>query len=212
MVLQRTKLVVIAFLILQLATACVAAPTSPPTPPPSPTPGPVDLVMAFQDAINRGAIDEAVALFHDDPAGLGIHVPFDWLMNMQLTEVRDIAEFEVGLGVKLEFTGCQLDGNAVNCQMLLNSDCIKPIVPGGLPGTARIKFLDGKINLLTPEVANGDAAKKWGDTMYGEVRYWLTNHPDELIKLNSPPAAGATWRQQGELSGKVCADWAAANK
>ena len=213
MVLQRTKLCVIAFLILQLVAACVSAPTSPPTPPPSPTPGPVDLVMAFQDAVNRGAIDEAVALFHDDPAGLGINPPFDWLPNLALTDVRDVTEFQVGLGLKLALTGCQLEGNAVNCQMLLNSDCIKIIVPGGLPGTARIKFLDGKINLLTTTVPDGDAARKWGDTMFSDFKGWLyENRADELIKLNSPPAAGATWRQQGELSGKVCADWAAAKK
>ena len=91
--------------------------------------------MAFQDAINRGAIDEAVALFHDAPAGLVIPVPF----SLRLTDVRDLTEFEVGLGLKLELTGCQLEGDAVNCQMLLNNDCIKPIVPGGLPGTAKIK-------------------------------------------------------------------------
>ena len=209
MVLQRTTLVVIASLILQLATACVLAPASPPTPPPAPKPGPVDTVMAFQDAINRGAIDEAVALFHDAPAGLVIPVPF----SLRLTDVRDLTEFEVGLGLKLDLTGCQLEGDTVNCQMLLNNDCIKPIVPGGLPGTAKIKFLDGKINLLTTDTAAGDAKKKWSDIMCCKIGDWVgVNRADELIKLNSSAAAGTTWRQHGELSGKLCADYAAANK
>jgi hypothetical protein len=214
MVLQRTKLGVIAFLVLQLATACVSASTSPPTPPPSPTPGPVDLVMAFQGAVNRGAIDEAVALFHNDPAGLIIpELDEQMVGSIRVQKVRDIIEYGVGLGMKLELTGCQLDGDVVNCKMTLNHNCINGIIPGGLPGTAKFKFLDGKINLLLREAPVGDAEKKWYDTFWNDILPWASkNRSAESIKLNSSPAAGATWHQHGELAGKLCADWAAASK
>jgi hypothetical protein len=206
---QRTKLCVIAFLILQLASACVLAPTSPPTPPPSPTPDLVDLVMAFQDALNRGSIDEAAALFHDDSVGLIIQ---DVLPGPTLTSLRDNLEFAVAQGLKLALTGCKLEGNAVNCQMVLQDNvCIKTLVQGPLHATAIFRFLDGKINLVTSDPDPTENKKYW-DTGSRFVEWSQLQRADEFTRANFPAATGTTPRQQAELFNKICADWAASHK
>ena len=144
---QGLNLSTIAFLVLLLASAC----TPVPTPAPTPTPGPVDLVMAFQDSLNRGAIDDAAAMFHDDKVGIAIQ----WVMPGNLMGGRDTLEYWAAMGLTLDLSGCNLEDNAVNCQMLARDEaCLKSVGldPAHYP-KARFKFLDGKINLLTADMA-----------------------------------------------------------
>lgn len=172
-------------------------------------PGPVDVIMAFQDALNRGAVDDAAALFHDDKVGI-ILLPL-WLpMGVR---VRDVLDYSAGIGLTLELSGCKVEENSVNCQMLARDNaCLTSIGidPAHYP-TARFKFLEGKIDLVTADIAP-DEAIRW-DAAEIQMENWLRLHfPDEIERLESPASTGTTPRQQGEPESKLCKAWAAANK
>jgi len=131
---QGLNLSTIAFLVLLLASACTPVPTPAPTPtpvPPTPTPGPVDLVMAFQDSLNRGAIDDAAAMFHDDK--VGIHIPGIMPGNIGISQLlgdRDTLEYWAAMGLTLDLSGCNLEDNEVNCQMLARDEACSHRLPG----------------------------------------------------------------------------------
>jgi hypothetical protein len=214
---QGLNLSTIAFLVLLLASACTPVPTPAPTPtpvPPTPTPGPVDLVMAFQDSLNRGAIDDAAAMFHDDK--VGIHIPGIMPGNIGISQLlggRDTLEYWAAMGLTLDLSGCNLEDNEVNCQMLARDEaCLKSVGldPAHYP-KARFKFLDGKINLLTADM---DLEEAWQlDSAWGHLENWGRLHlPDAKEKLDSPASTGTTPRQRGELMSKLRKEWAAANK
>jgi hypothetical protein len=197
----------IAFVVLLLVSACTPAATPAPTPvPPTPTPGPVDRVMAFQTAFNKGALDETAAMFVDDKVGI---VLVSLGLTFSPTGVRNNLEYAAGTGLKLEFSDCKPEENAVNCTLLLRDDaCLKSSGLDPAHGTARFKFLGDKINLLTTTLAKADDGK------CNECQYTLwgrSERPAVVEKLDRSPGADITAKQQGELLAQLCKDWAAAN-
>jgi hypothetical protein len=174
----------------------------------TPTPGPVDRVMAFQDAFNKPALDEAAALFLDDQVG----VILQGLLLSSSLGVRDTLDYATATGLQLEFSDCVPDGEAVNCQLHVRDDsCLKSFGPDPVHDTARIKFQDGRIVLLTTEMAT-EEAKKWFDAQW-QLDDWIRQvQADAAEKLNQLPSPGNTAKQQGEMLAQLCKDWAAAKK
>jgi hypothetical protein len=127
--------------------------------------------------------------------------------------VRDTLDYLAGMGLTLELSGCKVEENSVNCQMLARDNaCLKSfgIDPAHYP-TARFKFLEGKINLATADIAL-DEARRW-HAAWTEMADWVSWHfPDEIERLQSPASTGTTPRQHGELLSKVCNAWAAAKR
>jgi hypothetical protein len=205
---QYVKLCGIAFVVLVMAVACAPAPT--PTPvPPTPTPGPVDRVMAFQGAFNSGAVDKTAAMFVDDSVGI---VLSSLGAAFSPSGVRNILDFATAAGLKLEFSDCKSDGEAVNCGVLLRDDaCLQSAGLNPAHGTARIKFLGDKINLLTTTTAKEDDTKLVAASFpaFGcgrcESRYMVE-------KLGTSAGADLTAKQQGEALKQLCKDWVAAKK
>jgi hypothetical protein len=204
---SRLHLVGVFAVLLVLMVGCAPVPAPTPTPvPPTPTPGPVDRVMAFQTAFNKGAVDETAAMFVDDSAGI---VLASLGLSMTPRGVRNNLEYAAGTGLKLEFSDCTPEGDAVNCTLDLRDDaCLKSSGLDPAHGTARIKFLVDKINLLTTTLAKEDDGK------CNECQYSMwgrSERPDVVAKLDRSPGADITARQQGALLAQLCKDWAAAD-
>jgi hypothetical protein len=208
MKLQILKLCGIAFVVVLLAGACMPASTPAPTPvPPTPTPGPVDRVMAFQGAFNSGAVDETATMFVDDKVGI---ILGSLGLFFSPTGVRNILDYATATGLQLELSDCKPEGEAVNCSVLLRDDaCLKSFGLDPAHGTARIKFLGDKINLLTITMAQEDATK-YDD--FSVFHWGKSERPDLVEKLDKSPGADVTAKQQGEMLAQLCKDWAAAKK
>jgi hypothetical protein len=207
---QSLKLFSIALVVLLLAGACAPAPTPAATPtpvPPAPTPGPVDRVMAFQEAFNKGAVDESAAMFVDDKVGI---ILGSLGLFYSPTGVRNILDYAAATGLQLEFSDCKPEGEAVNCRLLSRDDaCLKSFGLDPAHGTARIKFLGDKINLLTTTMAQEDATK-YDD--FSVFHWGKSERPDLVEKLDKSPGTDVTAKQQGEMLAQLCKDWAAAKK
>jgi hypothetical protein len=209
---QYLKLCGISFVVLLLAGACTPVPTPAQTPtpvPPAPAPGPVDRVMAFQGAFNSGAVDQTAAMFVDDSVGI---ILSSLGLAFNPSGVRNILDYATAAGLQLEFSDCKPEGEVVNCSVLLRDEaCLKSAGLNPAHGTAKIKFLGDKINLLTTTTAKEDDTKLVAASFpaFGcgqcERRYLVE-------KLGQSAGADLTARQQGEAFKQLCNDWAAAKK
>jgi hypothetical protein len=164
--------------------------------------------MAFQNAFNKPAADEAAALFLDDKVGIILQ----GLLLSGSLGVRDTLDYATATGLKLEFSDCKPEGEAVNCQLLLRDDgCLERSGLDPAHGTARIKFLGDKINLLTTSMAEEDGSI-FGNAGFLYYHWGQMARPDLIEKLSISPGADITAGQQGELLAQLCKDWAAADK
>lgn len=81
----------------------------------------LDIVKAFQDAANRHAIDDVMAMFTED-------AEFELKGMTQLfgkSEIRSIFEYDTGVSGKIQLINCTETADAVSCQLVETNDRLR---------------------------------------------------------------------------------------
>ena len=183
---QWSKLFVVTAAFLLIAGACVPAATPPPTPtpvPPTPTPDPAAPVQAWADAINRGDVDAALALFTDD---VQYHFVFDATGK---EHVRGVFDWLVGIEAKYTISDCQQpQSDRVACAFTVSDSCIAQY---GAVESLALKGVyvfgeDGKIKQVigATEGAEWDSYWKYVDA---GLAWQKANRVEEASKIESSP-------------------------
>jgi ketosteroid isomerase-like protein len=198
-------LTVFACICLLFAAGCVPAATPappPPTPLPPPTPVPPtpapDLtapVKAWVEAINKGDMDAALALFTDDATQVGM---FTAAGREQL---RGVFDYLVGQGAQFGAPICQPRSDGVTCSFTVFNDCFAASgATDPLPMTGQYVIQpDGKISQARMDAQGNKAWVDWGD-WYANFKAWASAE-DWAKSVAHTKAGGAT-------AIKLCQDYA----
>ena len=202
---QGSKLLVVTVAFLLIAGACAPAATPPPTPtpvPPTATPVPptatpipppppalegMDVVQAWVDAINRGDVDAALALFTDKPSYFG---PGGYTAS-GMAQVAAAFNYMVSIETQYQITECQPESDRVVCTETMSDGCYT--VAGLKSEPVKMTFSleqDGKIRQVTGYTTlGGDPAN---DQFWLGWQSWAkANRAEELTKLANGDKDGA---------------------
>ena len=126
---------------------------------------------AFQNAANRHAIDEVMAMFADD-------AEFELVGLTRLAgkkEIRSIFEYDEGVNGRIELINCTLQGDMVTCQLVESNDRLR------IAGFDRmhypscvLSFADGLIRAwrATPDPESTRSFNQF----WGAVQAWIAEH------------------------------------
>jgi len=179
----------------------------PPLAQPTPTPGPLDLIKAFESAMNRDDTDSAMDLFHEDGFVYS-------LRTQHSTDKKSLRyfldEWAVLGSPNNTYRDCQSEGEQVTCIL----DCIGD---GSVVAEAfgldvihyqvTFAFQDNKIREMIGDVVSDEAAAV--DAAIGEVLDWaLENIPETYLEHQRELAASdRSGRKVGELVVEMCREY-----
>ena len=155
---------------------------------------PLNIVAALQDAANRHAIDEVMALFADD-------AEFELVGLTRLagkSEIRSIFEYDAGVDGNIQFINCTSTGDAATCQLAETNDRLRLAgLDGLLYPTCELSFKRGLIRSwrAVPDPGPTRIMMEFWDA----VGRWIKeHHPAEYAKMFTGQGRFIRNRENGE--------------
>ena len=139
----------------------------------------VNLVTALEDAFNRHAVDEIIAMFTDDAVlelkGLARIVGKN--------EIRPIFEYDIGVNGSAQFLDRMVANDTVRCQFVEANDRLRAA------GLEHIVYAPCVISFRNSLISSwwavpDQAATQKLDQFWGPVRDWIEkNHPTDYQRI-----------------------------
>ena len=141
---------------------------------------PIVLANAFVAAMNRGALDEALAMFTDDA---------EYAVAVQASkgkeQIRTFFEYMDGIRMRVVQSDCKLDGEGVICSQRRQDDSMAAYGFNDVRFKFAYSFKDGKIHraIGTPEGPEWPAYS----AMSKEATAWMAANRPMTGKRSPPP-------------------------
>jgi len=194
-------ILLIAFIFLTAGCSSAAKPQ------PTPTPDLVGQVKAFEDAFNRHDVDGATAMFADNAWYLG---------SYPTQQIHDNFVYSAAMNTESHFSDCVQAQDTVARKSAINSDeCTKLAGLQGVPDKDVVfTFQNGKISRVNSANVGSVEYDKM-DGFYGAIIQWAVDN-DKTAELDKTGPAGSRFtilsREAGEITVKLCQDYAATKK
>jgi hypothetical protein len=154
----------------------------------------LSIVAALQDAANRHAVDEVMAMFADDAV-------FELTGLTRLVgknEIRSIFEYDAGVDGNIQFVDCTSTGDTVTCRLLETNERIRLAgLDSLLYPACRLSFDNGLIRLWSavPDPESTRAIMEF----WGAVGEWIKEHyPAEYTRMFTREGRFIRSRENGE--------------
>jgi limonene-1,2-epoxide hydrolase len=152
------------------------------------------LVSALEDAANRHAIDEVMAMLTDD-------VAFELEGMARLVgkqEVRSVFEYDAGIHGEIHLINCTAEGNGVSCQLVESNDRLREAgLDTLLYPSCLLSFTNQRIRAWRA-VPDPEAARTF-ERFWVEVRLWIAdNCPADYARIFSSDGRFIRNRSNGE--------------
>lgn len=151
-------------------------------------------VKSLQDAANRHAIDEVMAMFVDDAEFELGGLP----RLVGKKEIRSIFEYDAGVNSKIELTNCAVTADTVNCQFVETNDRLR------LAGVDRLVYQScvlsfGKRLIRSWRAAPDPEAVRAVGQFWNAAGQWIASHfPTDYSRLFTREGHFIRSRENGE--------------
>jgi hypothetical protein len=162
----------------------------------------VGLVQALQDAMSRGNLDAAMALYADD-------AEFEFVGMGSLVgqvQIRGYKEYIAALNTDLQYSDCTAEGNTVTCKLTKNDDMLRKVTAGPVSHSMAFKFegsLIKKQAVTTPPAS----AKVLGQTSGAFLGWVKESHPEAMAKLFTSEGQFVYNGENGALVASLVKEW-----
>jgi limonene-1,2-epoxide hydrolase len=139
----------------------------------------IDLVEAFQEALNQHDVDKVMSMFAENAEFEIVGVS----KYSGKQQIRNVFEYDVGVNTELKFINCKTEGNTVRCQALERNDRLAAIGIDELKYTSsNFVFSDRRIQSFISEIPPG--VVQHNREVWQKFIPWLSkNYPDEHSKM-----------------------------
>jgi len=156
----------------------------------------LNIVAALQDAANRHAIGEVMAMFAED-------AEFELTGLTRLVgknEIRSIFEYDAGVDGNIQFTNCTSTTETVNCRLVETNERIRLAGLDSLQyPTCTLSFDNGL--LRSWRAVPAPEATRAIMQFWGAVGEWIKeHHPGEYGKMFTGEGRFIRSRENGELA------------
>ncbi|MGD8967604.1 MAG: nuclear transport factor 2 family protein [Anaerolineae bacterium] len=162
----------------------------------------VSLVQALQDAMSRGDLDAAMAMYADDAefefVGMGSLVGQE--------KIRGYKEYITALNTELQYSDCTAEGNSVTCKLTKNDDMLRKVTAGPVSHSMAFTFEGGLIQkqaVTTPPAS----AQVLGQTSGAFLGWVKENQPEAMVKLFTPEGQFVYSGENGALVASLIPQW-----
>lgn len=154
----------------------------------------LSVVAALQDAANRHAIDEVMAMFADDA-----EFELEGLTRLVgKKEIRSIFEYDAGVNGEIRLINCTATSDAVSCQLVETNDRLR------LAGLDKLLYPSCVLAFEKGLIRSWRAIPDPGparafDKFCGAVRLWIAEHyPIEYARMFTREGGFMRNRENGE--------------
>jgi ketosteroid isomerase-like protein len=162
----------------------------------------VGLVQALEDAMSRGDLDGAMAMYADDAefefVGMGSLVGQE--------QIRGYKEYIAALNTDLQYSDCTAEGNTVTCKLTKNDDMLRKVAAGPVSHSMAFTFADGLIKkqaVTTPPAS----AQILGQTSGAFLGWVKENQPGAMAKLFTAEGQFVYSGDNGALVASLIPEW-----
>lgn len=154
----------------------------------------LSVVAAFQDAFNRHAIDEVMAMFAD-----GAEFELEGLTRLVgKKDIRSIFEYDAGVNGNIQFIKCSATADTVSCQLLETNDRLRLAGLDNLLYPSCVLSFENKLIRSWRAVPDPGPARAF-DEACGAVRLWIAKqYPTEYERMFTREGRFIRNRDNGE--------------
>jgi hypothetical protein len=162
----------------------------------------VSLVEDLQEAMSRGDLDAAMALYTEDAV-------FEFVGMGSLTgqeQIRGYKEYIAALNTDLQYSDCTQEGNTVTCDLTKNDDMLRKLGAGPVSHSMSFTFEGGLVQkqaVTTPP----ESAQVLGQTSGAFLGWVKENHPEAMAKLFTPEGQFVYSGENGDLVAGLIVEW-----
>lgn len=163
----------------------------------------LSLVEAFEDAANRHAIDEIMAMFSDD-AELEL-VGLARLVGKK--EIRPMFEYDAGVKGEIHLINCTASADTVSCQLVERNDRLRVAGLDKLLYPSCVLSFTNKLIRSWRAVPDPEPARAF-DQFWGAVRLWIAeNYPADYARIFTPEGRFIRNRDNGERAVQLAREY-----
>jgi len=161
------------------------------------------MVETFEDAANRHAIDEIMAMFSDD-AEFEL-VGFTRLVGKK--EIRAIFEYDAGVNGEIHLINCTTKKGTISCQLIERNDRLRAAgIKKLLYPSCVFSFANNLIRLWRA-VPDPEPARAL-DQFWVAVRLWIAEHyPADYARIFTPEGRFIRNRDNGERAVQLAREY-----
>lgn len=163
----------------------------------------LSLVEAFEDAANRHAIDEIMAMFSDD-------AEFELVGLARLVgkkEIRAIFEYDAGVKGEIHLINCTARADTVTCQLVERNDRLRAAGLDKLLYPSCVLSFTNKLIRSWRAVPDPEPARAF-DQFWGAVRLWIAeNYPADYARIFTPEGRFIRNRDNGERAVQLAREY-----
>jgi len=154
----------------------------------------LSVVAAFQDAANRHAIDEVMAMFADDAA-----FELEGLTRLVgKKEIRSIFEYDAGVKGEIQLINCTATADTVSCQLLETNDRLRVAGLDKLLYPSCVLSFEKDLIRSWRAVPDPGPARAF-DQFWSAVRLWIAeHHPTDYARMFTREGRFMRSRENGE--------------
>ena len=154
----------------------------------------LSVVEAFQDAANRHAIDEIMAMFADDA-----EFELEGLARLVgKKEIRTIFEYDAGVKGEIQLINCTAKTDTVSCQLVERNDRLRAAGLDRLLYPSCVLSFTNKLIRSWRAVPDPEPARAF-DQFWGAVRLWISEHyPADYARIFTREGRFIRNRDNGE--------------
>ena len=163
----------------------------------------LSLVEAFEDAANRHAIDEIMAMFFDD-------AEFELVGLARLVgknEIRPIFEYDEGVKGEIHLINRTAGTDTVSCQLVESNDRLQAAGLDKLLYPSRVLSFANKLIRSWRAVPDPEPARAF-DKFWGAVRLWIAeNYSADYARIFTPEGRFIRSRDNGERAVQLAREY-----
>lgn len=153
----------------------------------------LNLVRAFQEAVNEHNVDKVMEMFTDN-------AQFELVGISKYSgkkEIRNVFDYDAGVNTQLKFIDCKSEGNKVNCKFIERNDRLSAIGIDELEyPVCTILFRDRLIENFSAEIS--PEMVQYNTEVWQKFMPWFSqNYPDEYSKMITPEGRFIYNRENG---------------
>jgi hypothetical protein len=162
----------------------------------------VSLVQALEDAMSRGDLDTAMAMYAED-------AEFEFVGMSSLVgqeQIRGYKAYIAALNTDLQYSDCTAEGNTVTCKLTKNDDMLRKVAAGPVSHSMAFTFEGGLIQkqaVTTPPAS----AQVLGQTSGAFLGWVKENHPEVMAQLFTPEGQFVYSGENGALVASLIPEW-----